>query len=125
MLARAALVTLGAGCSDCPPDERSFQRDVWPTLNAQCLDCHRADHLARDTRFMLTRDASRRGRAANQAAAYAAATLIAETSGEPLLLLNATATVAHTGGARADEGTADYDALAALVHRANDPAHCE
>ncbi len=121
----------GAGASGaddaCDEALTDFNADVWaPVLSQRCLACHNPSGLARDSGFVLLGDSYPGYLAHNHDAFVAmAGVTLADL---PAVLAKPSGAVAHSGGEQLEEGSAEYEAVAAFAaHAASGeaPAGCE
>lgn len=113
----------GGGGEPCATDEAFFAAEVWePILSRDCVACHIAGGVAGTTRLLLATSGDDLI-AANFETVKTVA--MEELEGTSLLLLKASEAVPHGGGRRVLPESAEYQALADLVHRYRNPGSCE
>jgi hypothetical protein len=111
--------------SSCVPTTEFFRKEVWiPTLNAKCVACHNTSGAAKHTKFLLQSE---------QVPGYLDANLKVledlaryEVDGAKLLLIKPTQRgVTHGGGDQLVVDSKEYNALAEVIERFDNPVACE
>lgn len=115
---------LGDAPEGCVPDDRYYVREVWaPTVKNSCFACHNAQGAAANTDFVLRSEGWGNYLEENRQMMNDLARTTRD--GESVLVLKATGTVAHGGGAVVQEGDDNYNRLQAFIERAKNPGTCE
>lgn len=101
-----------------------FTQKVWlPILSQDCISCHSSQGEARDSMFVLQSAAQPGYIEANFETIREVAAFTYD--GESVLLLRPSMRIAHPGGLRFERGSDEYDAIAELVRRFDEPVACE
>src|SRR5688500_8114561 len=107
----------------CPTNDEFFRDVVSPqVLEADCMQCHRADGFAKDTRLIFaTPDQPDYLMMNLETLRSVAGTAI---DGESIILLKPTLRISHGGGQRFPVGSERFQVLQELVYRFNNPDSC-
>lgn len=118
-------LTACEGNGKCVSNSEYFRKEVWaPTLSVKCVKCHNISGAGKDTKFILE-EASNPGyveanlKVLGDLARY-------EVDGKKLLLIKPTLDgVDHGGGRQLEAGSDEYEALAEMLRRIEDPVECD
>ncbi|MBL9100733.1 MAG: DUF1588 domain-containing protein [Myxococcales bacterium] len=132
-LALAALTTGAAlglgGCKEeddlCVSTADFFRDEVWtPTLKAKCVSCHTNSGAAKHSKFILLPEQVPGYLDSNMKTMQDLARY--EIDGKPLILAKPTQDgVTHGGAMQLETGSEQYDAIAELLRRFDNPVECE
>lgn len=115
---------IDVGLGACPSDEDFFREVISaPILEKDCVNCHRSDGFAKETRFVLIPpgedpDYLRKNFNALKSVAEN------EVDGTSIILLKPTLRLSHGGGQRIRAGSDELAALEELVYRFDHPNQC-
>jgi hypothetical protein len=107
----------------CPTNLTFFRETVTPqVLMPDCMQCHRADGFAKDTRFILVPPDQPDANTMNFETMRSVAGTVIE--GESIILLKPTLRVSHGGGQRFPVSDDRFKVLQELVFRFGNPDEC-
>lgn len=108
----------------CPSDEVFFRDMISaPILERDCINCHRPDGFAKDTRFLLVPPEQDPDHLTKN---FAAVKSVAENEvdGVPIILLKPTLALSHGGGQRFRMESEELAAFEELIYRFDHPNQC-
>lgn len=110
-------ITVGIG-GLCEADQQYFVEKVEPSMNV-CSACHSAGQIAQNTRFVLTagQDASTRNMDVLKT--------LNDTVGSTIILDKMSGQTAHGGGTQVAVDSLEYQNIASMLDRFNDPQNCK
>ncbi len=109
--------------SDCVSNEKFFEDEVQPILQANCQSCHNVSGEAKSTGFLLQTSAAPDYLEGNLAIFSKMSKLRFE--GDPWILLKPTGRMDHQGGVRFQVESPEHDTFLEMIERIDDPEVCE